>query len=346
MTPAVNRLNSSRRPMLDPPGSEVALLMLLPALLACVTQPEYFDAPVDDSGEPVWVDADGDGFAPAGVQVLAELVDCDDSDPTVTPSTERYVPEGWFSRGSPGATREIFISGMCAQVHEVTVAEFVVFMQDMLERGYDNVDASGEPLFDIDDDDDDFEETVVRAEAGFEALPGYELHPATEIWYHSAEAYCAWRGMRLPTEAEWEKAARGVEDARSYPWSGGELDCDHANVNLRDEGTEAEFCNDGTTEVLQHPLGVGPFGLQDSIGNVSEWVSDWWYPDYDPDETDVDPQGATEPYWDEQMGFYVRMTRGGSHASGSMFDTVWARYPEPEWATSNGVGVRCFRSLD
>jgi len=107
-------------------------------------------------------------------------------------------------------------------------------------------------------------------------------HPVACVNWFEAEAYSAWRGGRLPTDAEWEFAARGP-DSRIYPW-GDEWDASRANV----------VDSEGTTAVGLFPGGVSWVGAHDMAGNVMEWVSDWLTLDYYQTGLMIDPTGASE----------------------------------------------------
>jgi formylglycine-generating enzyme required for sulfatase activity len=123
-----------------------------------------------------------------------------------------------------------------------------------------------------------------------------EDHPINCIDWNRAQGYCQWIGKRLPTEAEWEKAARGT-DGRVYPW-GNRWDAKNANVS-----------GSGTVAVGSYSAGVSPYGIYDMAGNVWEWVQDWYAAGYYQQGPARNPKGP-----DSGVGRFVR---GGS----------WSREP-------------------
>lgn len=106
--------------------------------------------------------------------------------------------------------------------------------------------------------------------------------PMTGVAYEEAEAFCGWRGRALPTEAQWEYAARG-EDGRRYPWGDEEPDCTLAGQRT---------CTGAVDPVGSHPEGASPFGVEDLAGNAWEIVADWYDADYYAVSPKIDPAGG------------------------------------------------------
>ena len=208
------------------------------------------------------------------------------------------VPAGEFLMGSQtdeGGNGEdplhrVYLDAFFVDVYEVTVALFARFLE-----------ATGQAPPD-------------KWEEADPAVDGNR--PVIGVTWYDADAYCRWSGKRLPTEAEWEKAARGT-DGRPYPWGEEPPTERHANFGTPFWDGYATLAAVGSYE-----MGKSPYGVYDMVGNVWEWVADWYDGAYYRNSPHQNPQGPSDGL--------LKVVRGAS----------WFSQPQVTRAAFRGLGVR------
>lgn len=300
------------------------LLLIVVSLTSCNLVPESLLNQLAPPVEPT--------VTPAPTPT-ATLIPSPTVDPNITPTpvptlglgstriadadgmTQHYIPAGEFMMGSnsfdsdEGPVHAVYLNAYWMDETEVTCGQFMRFVE---QTGYKKSDS-------------------FVGYATNQCQKG-ENHPARASW-DAAQAYCQWAGRRLPSEAEWEKAARGGLEGKEYPWG------DEEPVCVWGAQTGAMFYDgencfvSGTVPVKSyHPNG---FGLYDMAGNASEWVFDYYHEHYyDPEYKDStpkeNPRGPAE-------GIF-RVHRGGSYRSDSSSLRVSSREGMPP---NNYFGFRC-----
>jgi formylglycine-generating enzyme required for sulfatase activity len=214
-----------------------------------------------------------------------------------------YVPPSEFVMGN---------DGFDAPIHNVTVDGYWIQQTKVTNRMYAQCVSVGSCI-------------APTQEVGGPVYsnPDYANHPVVGVTWDQANAFCAWSLGRLPTEAEWEKAARGL-NASAYPWGNDEPACDLLNFG---------YCAGRTSEVDAFPQGASFYGLYDMAGNVFEWVGDWYEEAYYTSAPSVNPAGP-------ESGQY-RAIRGSSFETDPDQAASAIRHYGGEAYHSRDLGFRC-----
>lgn len=214
---------------------------------------------------------------------------------------------------------------------EVTYAQYLTFLNYLGPRSHLN-GCDGVLCLATQNETD--ASNVTFDSANYRVPPFLDNYPVAGVTWYGAKAYCEAIGRRLPTEAEWERAARG-SDGRIYPWGN-----DYNTANAKTSRPIVDDVQRGAVAVGSYPIGASPYGVLDMAGNVEEWVNDWFseLTYRQPDAGGLNPQG---PPAGSQ-----RVLRGGSWAAMPFFArTVHRRSLEPD-QQSITAGFRCVDDVD
>jgi serine/threonine-protein kinase len=246
-----------------------------------------------------------------------------------------YVPAGEFLMGSNDYPVEqpihtVYLDAYWIDRTEVTHQMYVDFLNEMGTQV-----AEGTTWLNLSNTE------IRRSSAGDWVVAGdLAEYPAQGVKWYGAAAYCDWAGRRLPTEAEWEKAARGT-DGRTYPW--GENNLSGNLLNFADVSLDVDWADESVDDgyefqapVGSYPDGASPYGALDMAGNVQEWVADWYDDVYYANSPVSNPQGPSSGT--------SRVLRGGSFGHDGRFAASARRNWGNPTHGNHEDGFRCLLS--
>ena len=218
------------------------------------------------------------------------------------------VPAGLFTMGDDEASpiRQVYLDAYYMDKFEVTTSRYAAFLK---------ATGSTHPP-------DEWEMVDVSLVGNI---------PVVNVDWNDAKAYGSWAGRRLPTDAEWEKAARGT-DARRYPWGDASPTYERANYDNK----SPYFYDGGLTVVGKYPAGASPYGVDDMAGNAAEWVSDWYTESFEGADT-RNPKGP-------ETGD-GRVIRGSGRFDSSFRLDAALRYHAMPDQRNQDIGFRCARDV-
>lgn len=229
------------------------------------------------------------------------------------------VPAGSFPMGVPDGDRdggrdeyprhEVFVDTFAIDKYEVTNSRYLAFVRSTGHRVPQHPKDPARTLW----NGDSISDSLVD-------------RPVINVDWHDAAAYCKWVGKRLPSEAEWEKAAKGTSDRR-FPWGNVEPTAKHLNYNQRWIGEKTLM------PVGSYEAGKSPFGVYDMAGNVWEWVNDWYDAQYYEKSPQKNPQGPDAGV--------KKVIRGAGWQNETPTIRIFTRVESDPTVRNESTGFRC-----
>lgn len=257
------------------------------------------------------------------------------------------IPGGDFQMGNIESNMKndeqqfhtVYIDAFYIDIYEVTNAEYKIFADENPEWKKENAYQG-------------YSEGYLTHWRNNQISLGYEEHPVVFVSWYAAMAYAKWLGKRLPTEAEWEKAAREGLDYQQFSW-GNSLP-DGTQCNFADKNTDLKWSNKDVDDGYEWTAPVGSYppngyGLYDMTGNVAEWCLDKYHYQVNTNSIRYNPIGGAERINDVVENYRTieteRVMRGGAWDDDARFLQVTSRDNYPPINTEDRLGFRCVRDI-